>query len=125
MDEFRCFTYIAFKQTYSVTSNHDTTVTISIVFVKKKLLSVLSWNGHVKQEYTGDKMHLFYSVTTETLTLWRRVESLKRFDLSTSFLPTPTAPTPPVVPSSSPDSSSFWHRFKINISDNPKLKDGT
>jgi hypothetical protein len=40
-------------------------------------------------------------------------------------MPLPPTPTPPVVPSSAPASSSFLHTIKINISDYPKLKDET
>jgi hypothetical protein len=124
IDDFMCITQIDFKQTYSVTSNSDIPITLSTTLVKK-LISDQSWYGHAQQEYPGDPNHLIYSLTTESLTLLRCIQTLKRFDLSTPAMPTPTAPTPPVVHSSAPASSSFWHNLKINISDYPKLKDET
>jgi hypothetical protein len=126
IDDFMCFTDIDFKQTYSVTSDPDIPITLSTMLVKI-LLSFQSWYGNVQQEYHGDTIHLFYSLTTESLILWRRINSLKSFDLSTPPIPTATTPTPPVVPSSTPApaSSRFWHSININISDYPKLMDET
>jgi hypothetical protein len=81
----------------------------------------------VQQEYPGDPIHHFYSLTTdvESLTLWRRIESLKLYDLSTPTMPSTTAPTPhvaPAAPASIPTKSSTPTKSKINISAYPKLK---
>jgi hypothetical protein len=52
------------------------------------------------------------------------MQSIERYEISTPAMPLPPAPSPPVVPSSAPSSSIFWHSIKINISDYPKLRDG-
>jgi hypothetical protein len=48
IDDFMCFTDIDFKQTYSVTSNPDTPITLATILVNQ-LLSIQSWFGHVQQ----------------------------------------------------------------------------
>jgi hypothetical protein len=70
IDDFMCFTAIAFNQIYIVASNPDIPITLSTILSKKNL-SIQSWYGHVQQNYPGDPIHIFYSLTTESLTQWR------------------------------------------------------
>jgi hypothetical protein len=88
IDDFMCFTDLDFKQNYSDTSNPAIPITLSTILVKR-LLSIQSWYCHMQQEYPGEPIHLIYSLTTESLTVWRRIETLKRFDLGTPTFPSP------------------------------------
>jgi hypothetical protein len=85
---------------------------------------VQTWYGSKLQDYNGDPVPIYYSLTTTSLTSWHQAVTTQRFaqrTSSVSFINTlPAMVTTPV-----PASSTFWHSIKINISDYPKLKDET
>jgi hypothetical protein len=124
IDDFMSLHPIDFKQTYSVSTDIDTPIHLSSILIKK-LISIQAWYAQIIQEFRGDPIHLFLSLTPESLTIWRRIESHQRFETRSPAMPIPPASLPPMIPSPVPPSSTFRHSIKINISDYPKLKDET
>jgi hypothetical protein len=124
IDDFRSFTDIEFKQTYSVSADIETPITLSTIIIKKHL-SIQSWYGKSLLEFSGDPIHVFYYLTPESLTIWRRIQSHRRFETRPPATPLPPATLPPMIPSPAPPTSTFRHSLEINISDYPKLNDET
>jgi hypothetical protein len=122
IDDFKSFDELDFIKDYSVIDPPSNRAFSSISI--KKLLAVQTRYGTRLQDYNGDPFLIYYSLTTASLTSWRRTTTTQQFAQQTSsvsFIETPTA----MVTTPVPAPSTFWHSNKINISDYPKLEDET